>query len=505
MHRPQTARTQAAFLLITGRVIGSLMTIVTAGLLSRWWSEREYGEYREVWLAFQVLSPFVTLGVPAGLAFLFPQIDRSRQKAAVAQLALLLVFVGSLISIATIAWSHLARSPGTAANLSVATTFALFPMLALPLLVVDGWLIAIGQSRSAAWFTVQTAVLQALGTILPAASGCGITTVISCLTLTTLIRFLIAAWIYRLEYCDVPSCWDLSFLTRLLAYTAPLGMAGIIASVHLMLDKMTVNYWFTVESFAIYSNGATELPFVGIVSSSVAAILAPDFVRFFREGRAQEALELWKSSIRKTAILIFPLTASVFLYAPDAVTLLYSEKYMDSVPIFRTYLLLMPLRITVHGALLLAAGRSKVLFVSSIIGLIVACLSLVALLPLWGMLGAAVSIVLSVYVVACTLLVSSARITGQTVWRVFPWKALAVTLLASLAGAVTSLLFTQQLAPGPLRLIAGATVTGCAAVALQASSRRSREELVCIVLAILGRVFHPQSLPSKPAARLTRQ
>ncbi len=501
MLRPQPSRKQAAIVLITGRVVGSLLTIVTAGLLSRWWSEREYGEYRQVWLAFQVLSPFATLGVPAGLAFFLPQIDRSRQKTAVAQCAFLLVCSGGLISVATTAWGCLVLSPTAAGNLSAAAAFALYPLFALPLLVVDGWLIAIGKTRSAAWFTMQTALLQAIGAILPAASGCGVTTVMGWLTLTTFVRFLIAVSIYRSEYGDVAARWDSGFPRRLLAYTVPLGLAGIVASVHLMLDKLVVAYWLDVESFAIYANGATELPVIGIVSSSVAAVLAPEFVQLFRAGRLRDMLELWRSAVRTTGILVLPLTAGMLVYAPDAVVFLYSEKYLDSVQIFRIYLLLLPLRVTVYGSLLLAAGKSRTIFVASVLGPVLAGVLIGMLMPVYGMTGAATAMVLSVYVVAGFLLVRTARLVGVSWEQSFPWRDLGLTLAASAAGAVMAASVTQHMALGGLRLLAGVGITGVTSAAILAGVRGPRRDLLAVVAAVMHcgvsrRVTEPLSMRS---------
>ncbi|MDA1038726.1 MAG: oligosaccharide flippase family protein [Planctomycetota bacterium] len=482
----QLSRKQAALLLIAGRVVGSLLTIMTAALLSRWWSGAEYGEYRKVWLAFQALSPFATLGVPAGLAFFLPQIDRGRQKSAVGQAAVLLLCSGGLISVATIGWSVFGGSEDSTGRLSAAAAFALYPVFALPLLVTDGWLVAIGKSRSAAFFTMQTAFLQSIAVILPAACGCGVATVMGWLTLTTVVRFLIAVSIYRSEYGDVAARWDPGFLGRLLAYTVPLGLAGIVGSVHLMLDKLVMACWLDAESFAIYANGATELPAIGIVSSSVAAVLAPEFVRLFQAGRLREMLELWRSSVRTTGMLVFPLTAGMLLYAPDAVAFLYSEKYLDSVPVFRIYLLLLPLRVTVHGSLLLAAGQSRAVFAASALGLVLAAMLLGTLVPVCGMTGAAAALVLAVYAVAGFLLVRTARLVGVSWWQSFPWRHLGLTLAASVAGAATAASVTQPMGLGNLRLLTGLGITAATFVAINAGPRRSRDELLAVVNVITG-------------------
>jgi O-antigen/teichoic acid export membrane protein len=473
MHSPQPARQLAALLLMAGRVVGAVFAVVTAGVLTRCWSEQDYGEYRQVWLGFQTLSPFVTLGIPAGLTFFLPQIDPSRQKAAVAQAGVLLGVAGGLISVVNIGWSSLAAGQTARGTVSPALAFGFYPVFAMPLLVAETWLLAIQRSRTAALLIIQTAVLQSAAAILPALTGAGVVAVMGWLSLATFFRFLIALRIYRAEYSGIAATWDPGFPRRLLSYAVPLGLAGVIGNINLLLDKLLIAYRHDPAEFAIYSNGATELPVIGIVSSSIAAVLAPEFVRLFQAARLSELLALWRSSICTTATIIFPLTAAMLLFAPDAVTLLYSEKYLASVPIFRIYLLVLPLRITVHGSLLVAAGHSRPVFLSSVIGLIVASALLGILAPLFGMPGAAAAMVLSVYAVAGMLIFCTAHVVGVTWIELLPWRELVVTLLASAAGAASAAVVTQQLDRGCVRLFLGIGVVCSTCVVITLASRCS--------------------------------
>ena len=483
----QPTRKQAALLMMTGRVVGSILTIATAGVLARCWSEQDYGGYRAVMLAFQVMSSFATLGIPTGLTFFLSQTNRGRQKAAVAQAGLLLAGCGGLVSAVTIGWSLAWPASDAGSGLPAALAFALYPVFALPLLVADTWLLTIQRSRTAAWFIIQTSILQSAAAILPALAGFGVPAVLGCLTFATFIRFLIAFWIYRSEYRGDDSDWDPAFPMRLLRHSAPLGLAGLVGSINLMLDKLFISCWAAPAEFAVYSNGATELPVIGIISSSVAAVLAPEFVRLFQGGRLQEMLALWRSSLRITAIVVLPLTAGMLLFAADAVTLLYSEKYLESVPIFRIYLLVLPLRITVHGSLLVAAGRSRTVFSAAVIGVVLAAGLLCALVPVFGMPGAASAMVLSVYGVAGVLLFRTARLVGTSLRETVPWRDLSLTLAASAAGAALAAIVTRQLDPGWVRLVVGLGITGFVCCSIHAAAWGSRGELLAVFAAATGR------------------
>jgi O-antigen/teichoic acid export membrane protein len=487
MTRSQPNRKQAALLLMTGRVVGSMLTIVTAGVLARCWSEQEYGGYRAVMLAFQAMSSFATLGIPTGLTFFLSQASRGRQKATVAQAGLLLAGCGGLVSAVTIGWNLAWPAPDAGSGLSAAVAFALYPVFALPLLVADTWLLTIQRSRTAAWFIIQTSILQSAAAILPALAGFGVPAVLGCLTFATFVRFVIAFRIYRSEYHGDRPDLDPAFPLRLLRHSVPLGLAGLVGSINLMLDKLFISCWATPAEFAVYCNGATELPVIGIISGSVAAVLAPEFVRLFQAGRLQEMLALWRSSLRITATVVLPLTAGMLLFAADAVTLLYSEKYLESVPIFRIYLLVLPLRITVHGSLLVAAGRSQTVFSAAVIGVVLAAGLLCALVPVFGMPGAAAAMVLSVYGVAGVLLFRTARLVGTSLRETVPWWDLSLTLAASAAGAALAALVTRQLDPGWVRLVVGLGITGFVCCLIHAAAGGSRSQLLAMITAVTGR------------------
>ena len=134
--------------------------------------------------------------------------------------------------------------------------------------------------------------------------------------------------------------------------------------------------------------------------------------------------------------MICLIVAGVFTYAEDVMSLLYSEKYLPDLPVFRIYALVLLLRCTYFGIILNAKGKTKEIFWAGIASLALN----VVLNPLmyWalGMIGPALATFLSMFVVLLWQLFRTAKHTGVTFRQVFPFKRLGGITVINAALAV---------------------------------------------------------------------
>lgn len=479
------SKSLSAILLFSGRLSNGILTIAAGAALSWLWSRQEYGTYREVWLVFLTLNPFLSLGIPASITYFVPQYDKARQKSLVIQTIILLmtcglaagllpVFFGPAIS----KWFHNEKLK------DLFLLFAFYPLFSFPLLIVDTWLLALRRPSEAAIFNLWTAVLHVGTTVLPVALGYDIKAVFFFLTAGVFIRFLSFAYLYRREYLTTKLNWDWSITSSQLRYAIPLAASAIISAFILLLDRLIIASWYDTENFAIYYNGAKELPVVGIITGSIVSVIAPEFVRLYNRNNYPEIVRLWQSSIRKTAFILFPLSAFLFCFAEDVVTLLFSDKYAASVPIFRIYLLLLPLRITSYGAVLRAANQTRIIFVSACLALLLNLIFSLSLVYLIGMPGAAIGTVLAVYVTNGIQLVWATRVLGTTIRNIFPWSNLFTLGLISACAACLATYFTQSMNTGIVHITAGFTLFSLTAFLLNLGYPQSRHEMYSVYSAV---------------------
>ena len=442
--------------LSAGRVLGALLSLATAMVLSRLLTRAEYGTYQQIWLVYNTIAPLFILGLPAGVVYYTSQADAGGRKMIVRQTTLLLALAGLAIGAIMYCFSDaLAAQFGGRSLGGLIRLFALFPVFTLPLSFVDSFLITIDKAKAAALFGILSNVVQYGAAVLPVALGAGLQAAVLALDAVAVARFAVVALIFAIATSSVASRSDSGFAARLLRYAIPLGVSGILGTVMMQLGRVIVATFCGVQEYAVYVNGATELPFVGIITGSVMSVVTPAFVRLLKDGQDEEVIRLWHSATRKVALLFFPLTAVLMVYGPDLIILLFSERYAESSSVFRIFLLLLPLRITVYGSLLMAAGKSHLILMASGLALVLSVALNLVLIPLIGLDGAALATVAAVYLQTGWQLHWCTRLLGCRWREVFPWPALARLAIVSALAAALTWLCTAFLPRGPLRIGVG--------------------------------------------------
>jgi O-antigen/teichoic acid export membrane protein len=222
---------------------------------------------------------------------------------------------------------------------------------------------------------------------------------------------------------------DRKLVGNILKFSIPIGLATMVGRLSIELDKIVIGRFFTTEELAIYTNAARELP-VAIISSALTAVLMPHLVRLLKENKNKSAVELWAHSIILSYILISLVAFGVLTYAPEVMTLLYSSKYISGSSVFRIYTLVLLLRVTYFGMILNSKGKTKFIFYSSLLSLILNLVLNYSFYKLFGFIGPAIATLLSIAIVQFAQLIATSKIVNITIRSIFPWKELAkITLI----------------------------------------------------------------------------
>lgn len=192
----------------------------------------------------------------------------------------------------------------------------------------------------------------------------------------------------------------------------PLGITSVLAASYTYLAGFFVSSMFTTSEFAIYRNGSIEIPFLGIISTSVASILTPQFANMLAEGKRSEVVNMKKMSISEVAAITYPIIIITLFFARDFLVLYLSEKYADSTMIFFIYTLILFIRVNSYEDVLTGLGKSTVILKANVIYFVVNIILIYIFIRWIGLIGAAIASVLSVYLLAYLLLRSTARSLG---------------------------------------------------------------------------------------------
>lgn len=465
------SRTAKAVILASGQAATALVSLLLAAILSRVFDKTEYATYHQTLLAYNLAAPLLALGLPTALYYFIPG-EPHRARAAVVENLLLLGLAGLVFSLFFLAGGNvfLAQrfsNPELARTLQL---FAVYPVLSLPASATTACLMARDKVSWAAIHTVATrliklvVVLGAVWLISPTPQWAIVGTVVA-----AVFTFCSGVILMLLSVRGTQGAIGWPGMRTQIAYSIPMGLGAMIATLHRGLDKLIVSFFTVPENFAIYVNGAMEIPFIGIITGSATAVLLPEMRKLMMESKRGKALTIWKRAGIKAGVVIIPLMGLLFAAAPDLMVLLYSEKYRESSLIFRIYLLCLPIRIVIFGAVFQAAGRTDLILTRSVIALGANLLLSISFAALFGYKLIALATVAAIYLAAVPYSVwKVSQILEASYRSIFPWipvlKLLGITCVAT--GVAYLVLFWCPWDISFVRLIAAGTAYAVAILAM---------------------------------------
>lgn len=393
-----SSRTFKVALLSAGRMLTSAVALISAMVLTRVLTVRDYATYNQTLLAYKFVSPLLVLGLPSALYFFLPG-EKKRARAILIENLLLLAIMGGIFSVFLLlggahllAWRF--QNPQLVRTLRILIPY---PLFILPASGFAACLMARDRLPSIVTYNVSSRLVMLAAVVIP----CLIWPTPAVALLGTVLGagiVMFPALRLMFEACPGPE-WrpTRSGMWQQLRYSVPLGLAMMIDGMMMSLDRFVVASMCATEAFAVFSVGATEIPLISIVTGSLTAVLIPEFSVLFKQERHGDMLVLWQKAMVRSCVLIFPVMAYLLVMAPEVMRVFFSEKYAASATVFRVYLLLLPVRITSYGAVYLATGNTSRLVNRGLGGLVLNAVLSVLLVRWMGYLGAAVGTVLTIY------------------------------------------------------------------------------------------------------------
>ncbi|MDN5315618.1 MAG: hypothetical protein PWP10_4370, partial [Clostridiales bacterium] len=217
--------------------------------------------------------------------------------------------------------------------------------------------------------------------------------------------------------------FDIKDIKSILKFSIPLGLASVVAQLSVELDKLVIGRFFSTEDIAIYTNAAREMP-VTIIASALTAVLMPRLVRLLKDKKYDDAVSIWGNSIEISFIIICFVSFGLIVFAPEVISLLYSDKYLPGVDVFRVYSLVLLLRVTYFGMILNSIGKTKFIFYSSIISLLLNVILNYIFYLIFGFIGPAYASFLSILLVQMLQLFATGKSIDVKFTKIFPWAKL---------------------------------------------------------------------------------
>jgi O-antigen/teichoic acid export membrane protein len=412
-----------------GRLAIPAAALVTNMYLARVLPRAGVGQIQQVYVHLQIVLNIAAVGIQTSLYNFLPRLEMPARRTLVRQSVGAAALVGLILSGAV--WmraADVARWLGNpqAAPLVQAGALALF--VGMVATVADPLFICMGRTELSALATAAGAIVQVAAVVAFVRDEGRLMWFFLAITAGQALRLVWALGFVRVALpaqSGAPQPWAL--LREQMLFALPVTLVAAVDTLSSYLDRVLVAHLFDAASLAVYTNGAIELPFIGIMIGAVMPVLLPHMAGELAAGRRAEVHAVWGRAVRKTGLILFGLFWMFVWIAEEFVVLLFSARYRDSAQFFRIYLLLLPMRAVAFMPMLYALGKARTVLVGAV-GDLVLNLGLSLGLIRWGgvgMAGAAWGTVIATVLQSAFYLEAVRRAMGLRWGNLLPWRGLA--------------------------------------------------------------------------------
>jgi O-antigen/teichoic acid export membrane protein len=411
-----------ALLLVAGRSAGLVASFAIPVVLARTFDPGTFGTYKQLFLICTTLYGVGQIGAAESLYYFVPRrSDEAGRRVAnaLATLALMGAVCGAVLYLTRTPIAAWLSNPDVARHLPVVGVFLAFTLATAAFEIVM-------VSRNQHWSAAGTyAVSDLVRTVL---------FVVPALRIGTLRALLVgAAGFAALRFGAMLTYLWREFGTELkldaalwrnqIAYALPFALAVGIDVVLASFHQWAVASSFDAATFAIYAVGCLQIPFVDVVYGSTANVMMVKMAELSGDEK-RSALSLWHDTTARLALLIFPVAAFFVLNAHEVIAVLFTGRYLASVPIFRVWcLMILPSAFAVD-AVLRAYGQTRLLLVLNVVRLAVIAGLIGWFMSTFGLIGAVLVSLVATSLAKAMAVVTIARLMHVGLADVLPWRRL---------------------------------------------------------------------------------
>lgn len=428
-----------AIYLTGSKLLVAIIGLVTSMLLARFRSLDEYGTYSQLIMVSDLVSSILLLGIPNSINYFLAKADTDRERQS---------FMSVYLTLSTLLTAIIGVSLYLALPLIIdyfnnptietfAYVFAVYPWSSIMINSICNTCVVCGKAKKLVVYNVANAV--AILMVLLIAKICGWSFqqyMITYMFMLAIFALFGVGWIYRLVG-KIRLSLNFKQIRDILVFSIPMGLAAVVGTLNVELDKLVIGRFFSTDEYAIFANAARELP-VTMVTVSLTAVLLPQMVRLFKNNRNSDAVELWGATIEISLCFMCLIVGGFVVFAPDILSLFYSEKYVTdaSIVVFRLYTCILLFRAIYWGIVLNATGNTKFIFYSSLLTLLFNFVGNIAFYYLFGFIGPAISTLVVTALMAFIQLGFTSKVINVGILKIFPWGSILKIIIQMMIFAI---------------------------------------------------------------------
>ncbi len=431
-----------AFVLVASKVVTLILSIISSMVLARSLNLDEYGTYSELLTVSSIAVAVFSLGLPNALNYFLPRCENEKEKAGFVSFYFIFITLLSLVLMAVMIFVNkpIAIYYQNERLITYSYFIVIIPWTKLIIGSRSNLLVAEGKVMREIVYCVLNGAFLSLIALFTTFNQSNFDIYITLYVIVEII-FAIAVYFEAFLVSGKKICINSkpNGIKELLTYTIPLGLSTAVSTISLDLDKLIIGFAMDEASVAIYANAGKELPF-SLISTSFTAVFLPQIVLLVKKNKTHAAMSRWKDIMEINYIMLSFCVAASVVFAPQIISLLYSEAYLSGVGIFRVYSLTLLLRITYWAMFLNAFGKTNEILLNSVI-----CLALNVVLNLIfcnmiGFIGPAIATLISIFAIVILQVIRTSKLLNMAVWSFIPVKRFILpTAVCIISGIVVTI------------------------------------------------------------------
>ena len=426
--------TLQAFSLLLAKTLAFIFAFALPILLTRSLSQDEYGLFKQVFLIITTATALLPFGFCKSAYYYLPrENDPGRRSQIILNIMLFNLVMGGAACLVLLFWPGLIATIFSDPTIaSYAASVGIVILLWLFSSFLETVAVANQELRLA---TIFIAAGQLTRTILLLAAALifdSVQALVYAAVIHGVLQSLVLLWYVFSRFPGFWRAFDWSLTLKQVAYALPFGLAGLLYTFQTDLHNYFVSNRYSAATFAVYSIGVAQLPFIGIIRDSVSSVILPRISYLQEQGQAREIVVLLANAIRKLAAIVLPVYAFLMVTGQEFLTVLFTSAYAESWPIFAINLTLLPISLLEVDAVVRAYESHRFWVVK--LQVLLCGLMVLALwygIPRFGLIGA-ISVVVGINFLLRVLLAARfSRVLGLNRSDLWLFKDVAKLALAS--------------------------------------------------------------------------
>ena len=393
---------RGAGIVFIGTVVSMFLGFLNRTIIARYFSTREYGVFSLVMTILNIALVIATFGFPDSLprevAF-YKEREPSRIDSIISTALAIILLASLAVTTFLIFESTYIAQVFNEKSLVYALKVV---SLALPFSALTGLFIGIsrgfGRVREKVYyqnllFPLLWFLLLGTGVLLKMEFYYALETYVTAqiITFSVLVMDL-----FRLRLLKLGPI-DLKVGKKLIQVSMPLMLSGILWFVMNWIDTLMLGYYMTSDIVGLYNAASPLARLLLLLLNSVGFLYTPIATRFYAQGKINEMKIIYQILTKWTLLLTIPIFSLMFLFPEAIIKFFFGKKYLSASQALRILDLglMAPVLLGLNGLSLIVIGENNFIVVWSLGSAAFNAVLNEALIPIYGLNGAAVATAIS--------------------------------------------------------------------------------------------------------------